>query len=180
MRYSRFLVLGFLLVSPISYAQSPSTDSQTLQALLQEMRGLRQDLRAVTVSTQRAQILLFRLQLQNAAVARAQQRLDDARSRFADMQMAQKTTEAELKQVEDLREHSQVPAEKKEMDDALVRIKARLETMDAEVQQAQTKETEAEGQLRSEQAKLDKLQGELDQLERVLDSLTAKPDTRRD
>jgi len=180
MRYSRFLVLGFLLVSPISYAQSPSTDSQTLQALLQEMRGMRQDLRAVTVSTQRAQILLFRLQLQNAAVVRAQQRLDDARTRVAEMQSGQKMTETELKQIEDAREHSQGPAEKKEMDDALIRFKARLETMEAEVQQAQTKESEAEGQLRSEQAKLDKLQGELDQLERVLDSLSGKPDTRRD
>jgi FAD binding domain in molybdopterin dehydrogenase len=48
MHRSLFLCFGFFLVSLPAFAQSTSTDSQTLEALLAEVRQLRQDLKTTT------------------------------------------------------------------------------------------------------------------------------------
>jgi len=77
------LALGFLLASTISVGQTAPTDSQTLQALLVAVRQLRKDLQTTTVASQRVQILLYRMQLQQSAVARAQSRLDDVNAKLA-------------------------------------------------------------------------------------------------
>src|SRR5881396_1039827 len=76
----------FLLISAPVFGQSTATDSQTLQALLAEVRQLHHDLQTTTVAAQRAQILLYRLQGQEVIVARASQRLDDARAKLAEIQ----------------------------------------------------------------------------------------------
>src|SRR5216684_6457268 len=86
MHRSCLLILGLLLIAAPVLGQSASTDSQTLQALLAEVRQLRHDLQTTTLAAQRAQILLYRLQGQEAIVARASQRLDDARARLAEVQ----------------------------------------------------------------------------------------------
>jgi hypothetical protein len=68
-----FLPLVFLVVSTPALGQTnskDSKDSQTLQALLMEVRQLRQDLEATALVTHKLQILLYRLQIQNATVAR--------------------------------------------------------------------------------------------------------------
>jgi hypothetical protein len=70
MNRSSILALGFLLSSTLCFGQTTPSESQTLQALLLEVRQLRQDLQTTTVAAQRAQILLYRLQGQEAAVAR--------------------------------------------------------------------------------------------------------------
>jgi hypothetical protein len=70
--------LGLLLIAAPVLGQSASTDSQTLQTLLTEVRQLRHDLQTTTLAAQRAQILLYRLQGQEVVVARASQRLTPA------------------------------------------------------------------------------------------------------
>jgi len=72
----RTVCLGciLLIVPIIAAAQSNSTDSQTLQALLGEVRQLRQELRSSTVAAQRAQILIYRVQAQQGAVNRVSQK----------------------------------------------------------------------------------------------------------
>jgi len=70
MHRSCLLIPVLLLISAPVFGQSTSTDSQTLQALLAEVRQLRHDLQTTTIAAQRAQILLYRLQGQEAAVAR--------------------------------------------------------------------------------------------------------------
>jgi len=165
------LAMGWLLASAPVFSQAAATDSQTLQDLLQEVRQLRHDLQTSIGTAQKAQIVLYRMQAQQAVVARMQQRVDNARLILTDAQTNRKRLEAEMKVDEDLKEHSQNPLERKEYEDVLPRLKARLDELVAEEPQAQTKEIEAEGQLQTEQAKLDALQSELDQLERVMDSL---------
>src|SRR5712664_183098 len=86
MRRTLFLVLCLLLTSSAVFCQTSSTEAPTLQALLAEVRQLRQDLRTATATSQRVQILLQRVQGQEAAVARASQRLDDTRAKLAETQ----------------------------------------------------------------------------------------------
>jgi hypothetical protein len=65
MHRSWLLTVGFVLASAVSFAQTASTDSQTLQALPAEVRQLRMDLQTTTVASQRVQIILYRLQLKD-------------------------------------------------------------------------------------------------------------------
>ncbi len=76
------LILSLVLISVPVFGQSALTDSQTLQALLSEVRQLRQDLRTITIASQRAQVLLYRLQAQVSVVRRMQERVDDTRSKL--------------------------------------------------------------------------------------------------
>src|SRR5437868_4201738 len=80
MQRSCLLLLALLLTANRSFGQSGSTDSQTLQALLAEVRQLHHDLQTTTLAAQRAQILLYRLQAQQSVVRRMQERVDDPRS----------------------------------------------------------------------------------------------------
>jgi hypothetical protein len=63
-----FCMTALLAISPCAFGQVASSDTQTLQALLSELRALRQDLRVSLNRTQGSQILLARLQLQEEAV----------------------------------------------------------------------------------------------------------------
>ena len=58
MHRSSFLAQALLVSSVGAFTQTTSTDSQTLRALLTEVRGLRQDLQSTTLAAQRAQILV--------------------------------------------------------------------------------------------------------------------------
>ena len=71
------------------------------QALLAEVRQLRQDLQVSLTRIQSDQILLSRLQIQQVAASRASQHLDDARSKLAEVQVVIRSEAAEIKHYED-------------------------------------------------------------------------------
>lgn len=173
--YRLSLLIGFLLVAPASFAQASSTDSQTLQALLSEVRQLRQQLQTVSAASQRTQILFFRIQTQQTLVDRASQRAEDARARLAETQAARKKSEAQAKDVEDSLEHSDNAAQKKEFEGMAAYYKGRLGELADEEQQRQAKQSEADEQLRVEQGKLDDLQARLDELDQLLQKVAPKP-----
>ena len=158
------------MISPAALGQTSSTDSQTLQALLVEMRQLRQELRTATFAAQRVQILLYRLQIQEAAVERAQRRVDEARSALSQTQAEVRVAASSIKDTEDKVTNAQNPVEKKRQEDLLTKLKAYLESQENSAQQSQTKESEIEQELRTEQAKLNALQDQLDRLDRSLET----------
>ncbi len=124
---SLFLVLGLLLISPAAFGQTPPTDSQTLQALLAEVRQLRQELRTTTVAAQRVQVLLYRLQIQEGAVARTQRRVDEAHSTLSQTQTEVKMIASSIKDSEDKVSNAQNPVERKRQEDMLAKLKTALE-----------------------------------------------------
>jgi hypothetical protein len=73
MRRAYFFILVLFGMTAATFGQSTSPDSQTLQTVLTEVRGLRQDLQVALGRMQSAQILLSRLQIQDVAVTRASQ-----------------------------------------------------------------------------------------------------------
>lgn len=167
---SLFLVLGLVVIQPAAFGQTSSTDSQTLQALLAEVRQLRQELRTTTVAAQRVQIFLYRLQLQQGAVDRAQRRVDDARLALSQTQAEVKMMASGIKQTEDKISNAQNPVERKRQEDLLARFKAELESQQNSEQQLQARESEAEQELRAEQAKLNALQDQLDRLDKSFEN----------
>jgi hypothetical protein len=84
MRRAFFCVLTLLAISGLAVAQSATSDTQTLQAVLNEVRALRQELRVSLNRTQTMQILLVRFQTQEGVIARASDRLNDARQKLLD------------------------------------------------------------------------------------------------
>ena len=165
-----FLVLGLLLISPAAFGQTSSTDSQTLQAMLAEVRQLRKELRTTTLAAQRVQILLYRLQIQEGAVARAERRVDEARSALSQTQTEVKMMASGIKQIEDKVSNAQNAVERKRQEDLLAQFKAGLESQENSEQQSQARESEAEQDLRAEQAKLNALQDQLDRLDKSLET----------
>src|SRR6266850_5103112 len=95
-------LISLALIGSAAFGQALSVDS-VMQSLLAEVRLLRQDLQAVTVTAQRVQIVLYRLQVQESAIARATQRYDQARAKLADAEASRNRVVAEVKKVEDRR-----------------------------------------------------------------------------
>jgi chromosome segregation ATPase len=175
MRRSCLLIPVFLLISGPVFGQSTATDSQTLQASLAEVRQLHHDLQTTMIAAQRAQILLYRLQGQEALVARASQRLDDARAKLAEVQSNRTKLTSDIKKYEDLVGQADTsPTDRKQIEDLLPQLKARLAPLENEEQQRQTREIEAEDELRAGRARLGELQDQLDQLQKTLESSSLK------
>ena len=163
-----WLFFGFLLAAPAAFAQTSSSESQTLQALLLEVRQLHQDLQSSAATALKAQVLFFRVQTQQTAVARASQRVDEARSKLTEVQNERKKDEDQAKQIQEALEKFENATQRKDYEGMARYYKRRLQELSEEEQQRQAKQIEAEEQLRLEQAKLDSLMARLDDLDRNL------------
>jgi len=171
MRRTWFFVFCLLFLCTSGLGQSTATESQGMQALVAEVRQLRKDLQTSNGYSLKAQILLSRLQFQEAAVARASEHLNDARGRLADTQRRRTEVAAWLKRLEESLDNSETsPADRKQAQLAIPGGKIQLENLTAEEPQRQTAEIDAEGQLRTEQAKLNDLEERVDRLEKALDN----------
>jgi hypothetical protein len=98
--------------------------------------------------------------MQEIAVTRESQHLDDARSKLAEVQVVIKSEEAEIKHLE---ENAPNGERTPQIEEAINRAKADLEASTALEQQRQAIETDAEQNLRTEQNKLSKLETQLDE-----------------
>src|ERR1700757_538886 len=96
--FSMIVLLG---ISAYSRGQAVSSDTQTLQALLSEVRALRQELRVSLNRSQSMQILLVRFQMQEGAITRASDRLNDARKKLSAARVHQNEMAREAKRLED-------------------------------------------------------------------------------
>lgn len=90
-----------LLFAGTAAGQSKSADSEGLEGIRAEIRQLRQDLRTLVGTTQRAQILVARVQVQDVAVKRAQEHIDDAKSKLTHIQDELRQMSYELKHNEE-------------------------------------------------------------------------------
>jgi chromosome segregation ATPase len=158
-----FLFILVVLGTPAAtVGQTAPSESQTLQALLTEVRGLRHDLQVSLTRVESAQILLSRLQIQQVAVTRASQHVDETRSKLAEVQLVQK---AEAAKVASLQERlSEDPEHREDIQLSLNHAQSDLTAATDLAQQRQATETEAEQQLQTEQDKLKKLEAQLDEL----------------
>src|ERR1700681_1560078 len=98
MHRSACLILMFSIIPVAALGQTAPTDSQTLQAILSEIRQLRHDLQTSNAMAARAQIALYRLQREDEAVAHAMQRLNDARSKSGRLETEKKNKRVKIQQ----------------------------------------------------------------------------------
>lgn len=166
----RALLLILVVLTPAAtVGQTAPSESQTLQALLTEVRGLRHDLQVSLTRVQSAQILLSRLQFQQAAVTRASQHLDEIRSKLAEAQLVQKKEAAMVAGLTSYKDEvsanpEKMPEKIEDVQERLNRAQSDLTAATELAQQRQATQTEAEEQLQTEQDKLKKLEAQLDEL----------------
>ncbi|HMD78291.1 MAG TPA: hypothetical protein VKG86_13060 [Terracidiphilus sp.] len=164
MRRTVSLILAVFGLSATVFGQTTPSEPQTLQALLTEVRELRQELRFSLARIQTAQILLSRLQTQQSVVTHAADRLDEARAKFDAAQDRRQHEASEFKRLEDSLSSEENPAQQKMLEDEIVHFKSELEASTAAEQQAQAIENECEVQLRNERDKLDAINAQLDEI----------------
>ena len=166
------LVMTTSLMTTSLMAQTPAKDPDALQALLVEVKQLRQDIESMTVASQRVQIALHALQLQDAATARAAQRLDEARKRKAQIDDGRAHLAAEIQKWQDTQSSGKLSeADSKSVEQRLQELKSELDRTAVEAQSRDAEEGEATSQFRTEQGKLTDLQDRIDRLDKVLEKM---------
>jgi chromosome segregation ATPase len=161
-----------VLASGYISGQSAPTETESLQSLVKEVRLLRQELVTTTAAAQRVQIVLYRLQGQQAALQKASEKYDTYRERVSDTEAQIKRVSNELQQAEDHLSRIQSETDRKELQEqVLPHLKSELERLRDLKQQQQVAESQAEGQLHGEQAKLNDLENFLERLDKSLADL---------
>jgi hypothetical protein len=159
-----------IVLAPALFGQSP--DTVLTQTLINEIRALRGQLEATTVTSQRVQITLYRLQSQTLLLESAQRRLDAARTKVSEAQANRRHMADEIQAAEEQMRNSSDAAERKRFEAVLPRMKAEAESIAAEEAQRRTGEADADLQVKTEQGKLADLQSLLERLDRALDELS--------
>jgi hypothetical protein len=160
-------VLGFLAILPCP-AQSTQSDSQTLQAILTELRAIREEVKL----TESTQILLTELQLQQNVVNRATQRVDDEQAHLQLIQVNEKNIAAELASAQDDLDQTTDPEKKTVLPQKIADLKhdaGDLKTAELSRTDALQK---AQENLRNAQDQLDTIQ---DELNSIVKRLTPAP-----
>jgi len=113
----------------------PQPILETLQAILTEVRALRQELRISLTRVQSTQILLSRYPMREGAVARASHHFDEARSKLAEIQVRQREVAGEVKRLEEAMSAEENLQQPKAFKDRINPVKSELEvTGDTEQQ----------------------------------------------
>lgn len=164
MRKITFVVIAGLAVTRLGYAQVSQPDSQTLQALLSELRAIRYELHNQQAQNQTLQVLLFQMQTYQTAINRATQRTDDARSSLADLREGERHFSDDVARDEDLLQAAQDEAERQRLASDIESSKASLASLKTMEQDRITVFQQAEAQLQKLQEDFDGVQNQLGQL----------------
>ncbi|HVT99335.1 MAG TPA: hypothetical protein VHE33_17665 [Acidobacteriaceae bacterium] len=157
MRAATVMCLALTAAIPC-LAQSGQSDSQTLQAILAEIRAIHQEVKV----TQTSQILLTELQVQQTVVNRATQRVDDAQSRLNDIKLAQKENAGEQARIKErLEQPISDPNEAQALTEHAEELKRQAATMATIEQERTTNLQSAQQQLKDAQDSLDEIQSQL-------------------
>jgi chromosome segregation ATPase len=174
-----FLFSSLFFIPASLPAQSSEPQMHTMEAVLSEIRQLRQDLQSAAAATRKAQIVIYRLHVQAGVVERATQRLENVRNALAQMESQKKYLTEQLKRFEEMKDQTETEQQRKRFEENIVEFKASLEEMGPEMQDLQAKQIELEADLRTEQAKWERLQEELDRLENSLENSALQTSERR-
>ena len=137
---------------------------QTLKQLLTEVRELRLAVQRATVSNTRFQMLIERVRVQQAHVDALSRQLENLHSQVAEMKAAKPQMEQQIKDAEDLLDRTPDPNAHAELDSRIKGGKANLARLTQEDERLRNRETALDTELQAAQAKLNELNGQLDSL----------------
>jgi hypothetical protein len=147
-----------------SASQAGMTDSQTLQAILVEMRGIHNDVRL----SQTTQILLTEMEVQRGIVDKAMEKRDNARTRLSQMQMNEKNFAIQIAQNEDAAKATLDAVQQQRLADQLQMLKRNMANFKSQEEDAVSAQQDAESALRKEQDTLQVIQDQLNEVVKKL------------
>ncbi|HUJ23907.1 MAG TPA: hypothetical protein VLX58_20370 [Bryobacteraceae bacterium] len=149
-------------------AQSPASESQTIQTLLAEVHQLRLALERSSQIAPRIQIAVERIKLQQEQVSRTARQLDDLRRDLEKGHSEQARVQQRMQAADNQANQSTDPNQRRDLDDLMKMLKMEAEQGEKSLQQMQAREGELAGQFQTDQSRLNELNDRLDQLEREL------------
>ncbi len=166
---NRILVSLCFAVASMQVVSAQSASETTVQALLTEVRQLRQALEKSAVVAPRIQVTLQRMQLQQEAVARATQSLARARDRLVKATDESVGIANETKALQATAARELDSARRTGIENQVKGMQTFTEQQRIMDLQLRATESELAGVLRTEQGKLDELTERLNALERSLE-----------
>lgn len=157
-------VMLFMVATSPSFAQTAHSDSQTLDAILAELKEIHHELR----STQAMQTLLAELGAKQSVVNQAVERVDRERSNLIQIQADQGRTSGELVRAQDKLDHSSDPTEQKQLNEEVGRLKTNISTFKIQEQARHSAVDESQQRLRDSQDALQEVQEQLDAMTKKL------------
>jgi len=164
MKRIALLLTTCLAITSLCGAQVNRSDSETLQAILSELRQIRSELHNQQAQNQTLQVLLFEMQTYQTAINRATLRTDDARSKLAEARAEERHFSTEISRGEDSLREVQDQADKKRMEADIESSKRSLASFKTMEQDLIAVLQQAEAQLQKAQDAFDTVQNELGQL----------------
>jgi hypothetical protein len=158
-----------VLVIVTASALAQTTSDGTVQALLLEVRQLRQALEKSTLVVPKIQMTLQRMQTQQESVNRAAKELEEVRVRLAKTDAEGVNLASELKSLEFEIGREQDASRRAVLENQVKRLKTIMEQPRTVDSQLRAREGELSGRLRLEQVKLEEMNDKLNALERMLD-----------
>jgi archaellum component FlaC len=158
-----FALLGIMSVLP-GLGQTDKTDSQTLQDILSELRGIHNDVRL----NQTTQILLAEMETQRSVVDKAMQKRDDLRTNVSQVQANLTSMTTQLANLDDNSNAPTDPLQKARAEQMQQNFALQIPMMKQRMQELSNELLDAESSVRKEQ---DTLSGIQDQLNDVVKKL---------
>lgn len=163
-------VAAMLVAGAVSVTgQRPTVDS-SMDALVAEIRALRQAVERSGIAGARAQVALGRLQLQENRLATLGRQALESRIRLQNAILQLTDTQVQVARLARSVDETVTAEQRREVEAALEERKASLKQLQSHVNQLRTEEGEASSALSAEQARWSDFNERLEALERALAS----------
>jgi chromosome segregation ATPase len=163
------LVVLFALPLALA-AQSAESGEKVTQALIAEIQQLRLAIERSTLLGARTQLAINQLQLQETAMARASQQVNDARREGAALSGQRNRVAESIRETEQRRLSPEWASRKEELEHNLKSMKAELEQLNATETIRAAREGEVTAQLQAAQAQIAESRARISEMERALDA----------
>jgi DNA repair exonuclease SbcCD ATPase subunit len=172
------LLVALVLVTSVASVEaqtSRGTDESTLQALLQEVRLLRQTLQRANLSAHRSQRIVERIRARGERAARLSRQLEEVRDEIGGIEVHLNQTgereaslDAQIQQATDADQRKPLEAEKKELRYAQDEQRQRLERL-------KERESATLSEVQKEERTLGELEARLEALDREIEAEARRP-----
>ena len=163
------VVVALLLASEAGAQGSEASDRSTLEALLTEVRLLRQAVERQNVIATRIQLVMGRLTLQDQRVARSRAAFDRVDSELTSAGLERNNMRNAVVERQRAIEQVSDPTARGQLEQSLRSLQAGLRDREARLVALQQKHTESKQAFEAESGRFDELEGGVGQLERELD-----------
>jgi len=166
---TKLIVLGLLVAGAVAASGQSQRQPATVDDLLNEIRGLRADLRQTTRANTQVQLLTVRLQLQEQRLAVLSNQRNEISARLAAETQLRSEAERQLQALEDTKTRNQsVGIPRAELERMELETKGRFAQHRDVEQQLRAQDAQLASEIATDQNRWQEFNSRLDELERSL------------